>query len=111
MRILIFLFLLALSARTFADSTLPDNLEPLPPPDFNTSADSLLDAEPEVTITKQTEQTIEEFRAGGKLYMIKISPKIGPPYYLIDDRGDGKFSRQENLDSGLRIPRWIFKKF
>jgi hypothetical protein len=67
--------------------------------------------EPQVTITKQGEQTIEEFRANGKLYMIKITPKHGVPYYMVDDRGDGKFSRQEGLDSGFRVPQWIIKRF
>lgn len=91
---------------------MPNNLEPLPPPPaLDNGSDPALDDEPGVTITKQTEQTVEEFRAGGRLYMIKVTPKIGPPYYLIDDRGDGKFSRQESLDSGLRPPRWMLKKF
>jgi hypothetical protein len=67
--------------------------------------------EPEVTISKQTEQTIEEYRSAGRLYMIKVTPKNAPPYYLVDDRGDGKFARQESLDSGFRPPRWIIKKF
>ena len=67
--------------------------------------------EPQVNIIKQTEQTIEEYRVGGKLYMIKITPKHGAPYYLVDDRGDGKFARQESLDSGFRVPRWIIKSF
>ncbi len=67
--------------------------------------------EPQVTITKQSEQTIEEFRVGGRLYMIKITPKHGHPYYLIDDRGDGRFARQEGLDSGVRVPQWVIKKF
>jgi hypothetical protein len=43
--------------------------------------------------------------------MIKITPKHGKPYYLIDDRGDGKFARQEGLDSGLRVPTWVIYKF
>jgi hypothetical protein len=29
----------------------------------------------------------------------------------VDDRGDGKFVRQEGLDSGLRVPQWIIHKF
>lgn len=73
--------------------------------------DNSSDDEPEVTITKQTEQTIEEYRSGGKLYMIKITPKHGVPYYLVDDKGDGKFSRQESLDSGFRPPRWVIHRF
>jgi hypothetical protein len=33
------------------------------------------------------------------------------PYYLVDDKGDGKFARQESMDSGLRVPRWVIKRF
>jgi len=29
----------------------------------------------------------------------------------VDDRGDGKFSRHEGLDSGLRVPRWTLFSF
>jgi hypothetical protein len=65
----------------------------------------------EVTITKQAEQTVEEYRSGGKLYMIKITPKIGLPYYLVDDLGDGKFSHHLNLDPGFRPPRWVIHRF
>jgi hypothetical protein len=106
-----FLFLLLLSfysACALAAKPVPEKLEPLPAPPV---MDGGSNDEPEVTITKQTGQTVEEFRAGGRLYMIKITPKIGPPYYLIDDRGDGKFSRQESLDSGLRPPRWVIHSF
>jgi hypothetical protein len=73
-------------------------------------ADEALD-EPQITIIKQTEQTVEEYRSNGKLYMIKVTPKVGAPYYLVDDRGDGKFARQDSLDSGFRVPRWIIKSF
>ena len=98
---------LSLSAYA-ADSELPARIDPPPPPPME--ADDAID-EPQVTIIKQTEQTIEEFRANGRLYMIKITPKHGVPYYLVDERGDGKFARQESLDSGLRVPRWIIKRF
>jgi hypothetical protein len=109
MRLLSFLLLSGFSIAAFADEPLPPNLEPLPPPPAIDSQEA--PDEPQVTITRQTEQTIEEFRAGGKLYMIKVTPKHGVPYYLVDDRGDGKFARQEGLDSGLRVPRWIIHKF
>lgn len=66
----------------------------------------------QVTITTRKEETtIEEYRVGGKLYMIKVTPKHGKPYYLVDDLGDGRFARQEGLDSGVRVPRWVIKKF
>jgi hypothetical protein len=112
MRILSLLILGSFSIAAFAAKPVPENLEPLPPPPaFSAGPDESASDEPEITITRQTEQTIEEFRAGGKLYMIKITPKHGKPYYLVDDQGDGKFVRQESLDSGLRVPRWIIRSF
>jgi hypothetical protein len=109
MRLLPFLLLSGLSLSAFAQPPVPSNLEPLPPPPAF-DAEEELDA-PEVTITTEKNQTVEEFRANGRLYMIKITPKHGVPYYLVDDRGDGKFARQESLDSGLRVPQWIIHKF
>ena len=112
MRFLSFLLLSGFSLTAFAQKPIPNNLEPLPPPPaFDAALDTAPGSEPEVTITKRTEQTVEEYRAGGKLYMIKVTPSHGVPYYLVDDRGDGKFSRQESLDSGLRVPQWVIHRF
>jgi hypothetical protein len=107
MRLLFLLLLSGFSLAAFAQPA-PGKLEPLPPPPAMGGA---VDNEPEVTITKEKVQTVEEYRAGGKLYMIKIIPKVGKPYYLVDDRGDGKFSRQESLDSGVRPPQWVIHRF
>lgn len=100
------LFCLSLGAQA-AQPQAPARAEPPPPPPL--AADD--SDEPAVTITKQGEQTVEEYRVNGRLYMIKITPKHGAPYYLVDDRGDGKFARQESLDSGFRVPRWTIKTF
>jgi hypothetical protein len=109
MRPILFAAFTCLSLGAYAaQPEAPAKADAPPPPPM--SADDSND-EPQVTIIKQTEQTVEEYRAGGKLYMIKIIPKVGPPYYLVDDLGDGKFSRQERLDSGLRVPRWVIKRF
>ena len=110
MRLITTLFLSSLlCCSAVAAQPLPSGLQPLPPPpplDASESAD-----EPQVTITKNTEWAVEEFRVAGRLYMVKITPKIGPPYYLVDDRGDGQFSRKDHLDSGLRPPRWVIHRF
>jgi hypothetical protein len=111
LRFLLLLLLSAVSVGAHADKPAPGKLEPLPPPPAMDNAANDADNEPEVTIIKQTEQTVEEFRVGGRLYMIKITPKVGKPYYLVDDRGDGKFARQESLDSGFRPPRWVIHRF
>lgn len=109
MRLITILLMNALCTGVYAaDQQKPADLKELPPPalDSNEAVD-----EPQVTITKEAVQTVEEYRVGGKLYMIKITPKHGKPYYLVDDRGDGKFARQESLDSGVRPPRWVIHEF
>ncbi|MBI5006827.1 MAG: DUF2782 domain-containing protein [Nitrosomonadales bacterium] len=109
MRLTSFIALSCLSFSAYAaQPESPAKVEPPPPPAM--SADENLD-EPQVTITKQADLTVEEYRANGRLYMIKVIPKVGAPYYLVDDKGDGKFARQESMDSGLRVPRWIIKRF
>src|SRR5512145_228911 len=94
MRPISLIALACLSFSAYAQPEAPARAEPPPPPPM--SADDAAD-EPQVTITKQTEQTVEEYRMNGKLYMIKITPKHGVPYYLVDDKGDGKFARQESM--------------
>src|SRR5512137_2862313 len=109
MRTSLFTALACLSLSAYAaQPEVPAKADAPPPPPM--AADDSTD-EPQVTIIKQTEQTVEEYRVGGRLYMIKITPKVGAPYYLVDDLGDGKFARQERLDSGLRVPRWVLKRF
>jgi hypothetical protein len=107
-RALLLLLLSAASFCAYAEKPVPGDLEPLPPPPVDSTSP---DQAPEVTITKKTGQTVEEYRVGGRLYMIKITPKVGKPYYLVDDLGDGKFARQESMDTGLRPPRWVIHRF
>ncbi len=107
MRLLSILFLVCMSFGTYAAQ--PSAAEKIEPP-LRVDANEPVD-DPQVTITRESAQTVEEYRANGKLYMIKITPKHGVPYYLVDERGDGKFARQESLDSGLRVPRWVIFSF
>jgi len=46
--------------------------------------------EPTVTIREEHGQMIEEYRFDGQIYMVKITPEGGIPYYYIDTDGDGK---------------------
>ena len=86
-------------------SDLPPDLSPVPggAPGF--------DKEPAVTIRPSSQGRVIEYRANGKLYMLKVIPKVGKPYYLIDQKGDGQFVRQGSLDSGLQPPMWVIKEF
>ncbi len=71
--------------------------EPIPPPLPEALEDGL---EPKVTIIRRKETLVEEYRHNGVLYMVKITPRHGYPYYLIDSDGDGSLeTRQNGLDS------------
>lgn len=67
--------------------------------------------EPQVSVRTEGEQTIQEYRVGGKLFMMRVTPKHGRPYVMIDHKGDGQFVRQDNLDSGVRVPQWVLVEF
>lgn len=63
--------------------------------------------EPAVTIIDRGNEKIEEYRAGGRLYMIKVTPKKGLPYYLMDVDGDGQLdTRRNDSDFDVVPPRW-----
>ena len=64
--------------------------------------------EPKVTIHEDGRGVIEEYRLNGSLYMIKVTPFMGLPYYLIDTDGDGELeSRRNELDPDVMIPAWM----
>ena len=95
-----------------AEEAKPKDLEPLPemaPPPV--ASDIAPEQEPQVTIKKRGQDKVEEYRMNGRLYMVKVTPPHGKSYYLIDNRGDGQFTRQDNLDSGVRVPMWVLFKF
>lgn len=64
-----------------------------------------LTGEPEVTIRQEDDKTVEEYRINGFLYAIKVTPKNGPPYFLVAVDDDGNFTRADS-PSGMRIPAW-----
>lgn len=85
------------------------DLQPLPavppPPPEMEAFDAAL--EPQVTIVKKEAETREEYRIKGKLYMVKVTPSIGKPYYLIDRQGDGKFVEADIAQNPVRPPMWV----
>ena len=111
-RTLVAALLLAAALPVAAQQAKPPALQPLPeppPPPPGYELDPVL--EPQVTILKRGTDTVEEYRIGGKLYMIKVTPAHGAPYYMIDHRGDGTFARQDHFDSGIRPPMWVIYQF
>ena len=86
------------------DLDVPPALEEQPPPDLEPGAEPL---EPEVTIIRREDATVEEYRVNGQLYMIRVIPVSGPAYYLVDTNGDGELDLRGD---GLEPPgmfQWL----
>jgi len=115
-----------LSLPAFADTpsnAAPGNTVVPPPPTVSASAASAdvpppvsaqnqtsAAPEPEVRIIQKGDNKIEEYRLNGRLYMVKVTPSIGLPYYLMDTDGTGQM-RQVNPSQRVIIPRWVLISF
>ena len=87
-------------------------LQPLPEPPAPPQGFELDPAlEPQVTIQRRGTDTGEEYRLNGRLYMIKVTPSHGRPYYLLDTVGRGNFERYDSYDTGTRPPMWVIHQW
>ena len=93
--------------------TMPLEEAPPPPPMPDTlDEDKDPRIQPQVTTRVEGEQTVQEYRLAGKLYMIRVQPRHGIAYVLVDHKGDGTFTRQDNtLDQRVRVPQWLLLEF
>jgi hypothetical protein len=83
---------------------------PLPPDTTPAPAQEPEEIAPEVTITTKDGEMREEYRLHGRLYMIKVTPRKGKPYYLIDYEGSGEF-RRSDLEPRTSPPMWVIKRW
>ena len=88
------------------DNTVPVPDQPPALPDPLKSGEAI---EPDIRIIQREDETITEYRVNGRLYMIKVVPSIGKPYFLIDQDGDGQMeSRLSDIYQDLAVPQWVF---
>jgi hypothetical protein len=83
------------------DATPPKEPAPPPPRVQNDPSDT------KVTIRKEGDKTIEEYRLKGRLYKMRIVPADGKPYFLVDDKGEGKFMRVDGPEPKIAVPMWV----
>lgn len=95
-----------------ADKALPADLQPLediPPPPI--ADDGNLTEEPKITIVKKKNgDTVEEYRIGGNLYMMKVTPAHGVPYYMHREDQEGGWIN-DGPTQPLSIPKWTIFRF
>lgn len=93
----------------------PDNLEPLEqvqPPPRVVDGEAMDDpaVEPQVTIRKRGSETVEEYRINGEMYMMKVTPAHGVPYYLHKEDSNGGWVNV-GPEAPLSVPKWILFRF
>ncbi len=105
--VVIFMFL-SVGTPIIAGDTEPELKDVPEPPDIPPTVESGEPIEPEVTIIKKQDATVYEHRINGRLYMVKIVPLIGKPYYLVDQDGDGSLeTRVNDIYSNINVPQWV----
>ena len=103
--------LLLVSFPVYADSheePTPQYADVPEPPVLPDPVESGEVLEQEVTIIPGDDGgTITEYRVGGNLYKVKITPAFGPAYYLIDRDGDGEMDcKVNNIYDDDCVPQW-----
>jgi hypothetical protein len=103
------IILLSLLLSSYAFAASPSDA---PPPLPAKESEAKVQDEPEIKVIEKSDATIAEYRLKGKLYMMKVTPKVGKPYFLIDREGQGRFDRSDDLGgSNLSVPRWVIFEF
>ncbi len=65
------------------------------------------DIAPSVTIQDHDNRTVEEYSVNGNTYMIKVTPTVGAPYYLVDTDGSGDMQwRRNSPGMETQPPQW-----
>lgn len=65
------------------------------------------DIQPSVTLREYDNRTVEEYSVNSNVYMIKITPNVGAPYYLLDEDGSGDMAwNRGQPERSLQVPQW-----
>ncbi|EIC20275.1 DUF2782 domain-containing protein [Thiorhodovibrio frisius] len=65
------------------------------------------DIQPSVTLKQFDNRAVEEYSVNNNVYMLKITPSAGAPYYLVDQDGSGDMTWNRGQPGGnLQVPQW-----
>ena len=67
---------------------------PIPPPLPTKVQDEQFDPVVRI-ITTEEDELIEEYSSSGRVYMVRVTPAHGVPYYYMDLDGDGELELQD----------------
>jgi len=99
-------------SQTRNEQTQPQKAPPALPSDAQETDDSRNLPKVDVNIIHEKDKTIEEYRVGSKIRYIKITPRHGKPYYLVDRDGDGVAETYyDPLKGPPPINQWLLLKW
>ena len=101
------LILVSLLTIAHAQEEAPDEGGFLQAPEVEPSPVTGEAVEPDITIKESGGDVIYEYRVRGTLYMVRVQPQIGPPYYLYDINGDGLIEAQDRSPHNISVPQWV----
>jgi hypothetical protein len=65
------------------------------------------DIAPQVRVQDYANRTVEEYSVNNNVYMIKITPNAGAPYYLVDSDGSGDMEWNRGQPGrDMEVPQW-----
>ena len=67
--------------------------------------------EPEVSIVDTKRGREHRYVVNGQLYMVKVVPKRGAAYYLLDTNGDGELDAREDDIRSSGTHQWVLFSF
>jgi len=65
------------------------------------------DIAPQVRVRNYDNRTVEEYSVNNHVYMIRVTPTAGAPYYLVDTDGSGDMEWNRGRPGfDLQVPQW-----
>lgn len=90
----------------FVSVAYAEEAETPPPPQVDVT-DAETPVDPDISILEEEDRTVYEYRDNsGRLYMVKVVPKVGKPYYLLDTDGDGEFDMRATDPRKVAVNMW-----
>lgn len=103
---LVTVLLLSIASNAGAEDPQPISAPPPPPP-----LQSGQPLEPEVTIRRTEREVVYEYRRNGELYMVRVQPRVGPPYHFVDVNNDGTLDYRPGEPVHNNINQWILYRW
>lgn len=103
MKKLLFAWMVLIAASSGWAEEAAEPEEALAPPQVETGEV----IEPDVTIIETEKGEIQQYSVNGHVYMVRIVPTSGPPYYLLDLDGDGTMDVRRDGPEDISIPQWV----